>query len=340
MVKLLFYFSGEHETLPSAECKAIMEAENINYNIIKEASRFLVVEADERAAKIVAERAAYTYTVSRLIEVWRLPFEDIKLHGLKDLNLDGKETFSVRVHVLDNKELYSKIEIEKYLGEKIIEAYSGSLKVKLQSPRYEFIGLVSGGEIYLGLLLARTDRKAIDKRAGKYRPYFQPGVINPRIARAMVNLTRVKPGDLFIEPFIGTGGLALEAGVQGCRIIGLDIKKKMIYASQKNLNYYNVKYDLVLGDARSIPFTKFDGGATDPPYGISTSTVGEATAQLIKETLKNIQQAIKPGGYFTLAFPSTIKLESILKGLKLTLIEAFDIYVHKSLTRRIAVLRR
>ncbi len=340
MVKLFFYFSGEHQTLPSAECKSILEAENIKYKIVKEGYRFLLVETDMRAAEAISQRAAYTYKVCKLIDVYKLPLEKIKLQSLKKLNLAEKESFSVRVHVLDDKKKYSKIEIEKLIGLKILETSSGNLKVRLQSPRYEFIGLVTSGELYLGLLLSKTDRKAIDKRSGKYRPYFQPGVINPRIARAMVNLARVKSDDLFIDPFIGTGGIVLEAGVQGCRSIGLDIKKKMIYASQKNLNYYNVQCDLIIGDARHIPLTKFDGGAADPPYGISTSSIGEDTDLLIEETLKNIQHIIKPGGYFTIAFPSTIKLERLLKDLKLDLIETFDIYVHKSLTRRIAVLRR
>ncbi|WEU40723.1 MAG: methyltransferase domain-containing protein [Candidatus Odinarchaeum yellowstonii] len=340
MVKLFFYFSGEHEILPSAECKAILEAENIYYNIIREAPRLLLLETEGAAAWKVAERAAYTYIACRLIDIYKLPLKDINIKSLKELNLAEKESFSVRVHLLENKRAYDKIEMEKLIGSKIIEASLNSLKVKLQSPRYEFIGVVTGGELYLGLLVAKTDRKAIDKRSGKYRPYFQPGVINPRLARAMVNLARAKSGDLFIEPFIGTGGIALEAGLQGCRIIGLDIKKKMIYASKKNLNYYNVKYELAIGDARNIPFTKFDCGAGDPPYGISTSTIGEDTKTLIEETLKNIQHLIKPGGYFTIAFPATVKLDSLLNDLKITLIEVFDIYVHKSLTRRIAVLRR
>lgn len=341
MTCLFFYLSGEHQTLPAAECVAILEGERIKYSLIAQAPQIIVLDTEKEAVRIVAEKASYTYMICKLIGVYDVMMSDFKSEDLRELNITGGTTFSVRVHVVggDGRE-HNKLELERIIGGKVLAASKGSFKVQLKSPCNEFIGIVSGGKLFFGLLLSKIDRRAIDKRGGKYRPYFYPGVINPRIARAMVNLARVRCGDIFLEPFIGTGGIGIEAGVQGCRVIGLEIKRKMIYASKTNLNYYKVRYELVIGDARNIPFNKADGGATDPPYGISTSTLGDATQNLIKETLKNIQNIIKPGGYFTIAFPSKINLEKLVDGLRLRVVEAFELYVHKNLTRKIVVLRR
>ncbi|MEM2906725.1 MAG: hypothetical protein QW739_01430 [Candidatus Odinarchaeota archaeon] len=341
MTCLFFYLSGEHQTLPVAECIAILEGEKIKYSVIMKAAQIIVLDTEEKAARIVAEKAAYTHMVCKLIGVYDSRMTDFKSEDLSGLKLSGGETFSVRVYVIgEDSGEHNKLELERIIGGKVIAASKGGLKVQLQSPCTEFIGIVSGGKLFFDFRLSKIDRRAIDKRSGKYRPYFYPGVINPRIARAMVNLARVRCGDVFLEPFIGTGGIGIEAGVQGCRVIGLEIKRKMIYASKSNLNYYKVRYDLVIGDARSIPFTKADGGATDPPYGVSTSTLGDETWRLIKETLKNIQNIIKPGGYFTIAFPAKINLERLVEGLKLKVVDVFELYVHKSLTRKIVVLRR
>lgn len=341
MPPLFFYLSGEHDNLPAAECIAILESEKITYRIIKKLYQILLIDADAEASKVVTERAAYTYMLCEYICEGNLEKFELDKDALLKLGLKSDKTFSVRVYKTKNSLVkINKSDLERGIGEKVKDYAGNRLKVKLVHPTYEFIGLVSDKTLIFGLLRSRTDRKAIDKRQGKYRPCFHPGVMHPRIARAMVNLSRIRSGDLFLEPFIGTAGIAIEAGLQGCRILGIDVDKKMIYASIKNLRHYGVEGNLVRGDSRNIPITRADGGATDPPYGLSTSSHGVELKNLIIEVLKSLENIIKPGGYFTVSFPSRIDAQELLKFLRLKIVDTFELYVHRSLTRRIVVLRR
>ncbi len=45
--------------------------------------------------------------------------------------------------------------------------------------------------------------------------------MSPKLARCMVNLTGVKENDLVLDPFCGTGGILIEAGIMGARVIGV-----------------------------------------------------------------------------------------------------------------------
>ena len=48
-------------------------------------------------------------------------------------------------------------------------------------------------------------------RRPRARPFFHPAAIFPKLSRALVNLSRVGAGEVFLDPFCGTGSLLLEA---------------------------------------------------------------------------------------------------------------------------------
>lgn len=61
--------------------------------------------------------------------------------------------------------------------------------------------------------------------------------VNPKIARALVNLSGVKDKELFLDPFCGTGGILIEACMVGARIIGADVQDKMVKQEEKQSLY-------------------------------------------------------------------------------------------------------
>ena len=50
----------------------------------------------------------------------------------------------------------------------------------------------------------------------------------------------VKKNETLLDPFCGTGGILIEAGILGINIIGSDIDKKLVYGCKENLNFYNI----------------------------------------------------------------------------------------------------
>lgn len=55
--------------------------------------------------------------------------------------------------------------------------------------------------------------------------WFYPykGKFHPQMARALLNIMQLEPGDTVLDPFIGSGTTALEAQLLGIRCVGVDI---------------------------------------------------------------------------------------------------------------------
>jgi tRNA (guanine10-N2)-dimethyltransferase len=157
----------------------------------------------------------------------------------------------------------------------------------------------------------------------------------------MVNLTRVKRGESLLDPFCGTGGILIEAGIIGARVIGSDRDYKMVEGTKENLIHCGITdYHIFRADARSLPLTEpVDAVATDPPYGISASTGGEKSQDLYKQSMVSIANIIKEDGRVCMATPHYLDIPEVLEGTNFEVIEQHHIRMHKSLTRVISVLK-
>ena len=60
MAKLFFLVSGEHETLPFSELKAILEAESFQFEVLEKFTQAMRLEADAKCVEAVRRRAAFT----------------------------------------------------------------------------------------------------------------------------------------------------------------------------------------------------------------------------------------------------------------------------------------
>ena len=157
----------------------------------------------------------------------------------------------------------------------------------------------------------------------------------------MVNLSRAKKGSTVLDPFCGTGGILIEAGIIGAKVIGTDIDEKMVRGTRKNLEYCNIKdYKIFQGDARYIKLhNKVDAIVTDPPYGISASTAGVDSKKIYEESLVSMQELLKEDGYICMATPHYLDIHELVSHTKFKIIEQYEIRMHKSLTRVISVLK-
>ena len=73
------------------------------------------------------------------------------------------------------------------------------------------------------------------------RPFFKPISLEPRLAKLLISLAHTKD-DVpvnFIDPFCGTGGIAIEALLQGMNIFVSDLDPTMVYGVKKNLSWAN-----------------------------------------------------------------------------------------------------
>lgn len=161
-------------------------------------------------------------------------------------------------------------------------------KPNLSFPRVVFMTIVTSEKIWFGRLLSESDGIW---QAFNQRPHVTSSSLPSRLALALVNLV-ASPGEHLLDPCCGTGTIVMSAAHYGIRATGYDINPRMVGATTKNLQHYDLKADVELKDAREIS-GKFDAIATDLPYGISL--VKDTVAAT--EILDNLRTCAPKAGY-------------------------------------------
>jgi tRNA (guanine10-N2)-dimethyltransferase len=340
-VNLFFLFSGEHSTLPFSELKSILEAEGHIYRVLERQTQVMRVETNAKSVWSVEHRAALTRACGvELFSCYANP-SDI-LDSMRNTFVEGfierGDSFVVRLRrVRGSAPHISRLNLERKLGELILDKVKG-VKVNLKKPKKTFLGILTGNRFVFGLRLCEISPKSFIDRRPRNKPFFHPSAIPAKLARCMVNLAQPKSGDLLLDPFCGTGSILIEAGLIGCRVIGLDVKRHMIEGSFRNLLRYNVIPEgMTVADAKCLPFSKTDCIVTDPPYGRSATTLGRGTHLIVQDILSTVKNVLSKGRRTCIAAPKTIRISDIGRELNLKHVESHFIYVHSSLTREVAV---
>jgi len=347
-----YVLNGEHEEIPYGELMALLEI--FNYNGKIESLKRYVITEDSPVEDIV-KRSGYIDEGHRIIFRYNLEEKDINLvdkivddfiNSFRDFlaninypDIDENKSYAVRVLKLHKDEFTKSIDtlkIEREIGS-IIKLKTNA-KVNLTKPDILVRVVILEDSFFVSNVLEMRDREYFQKNRPHLRKYFHPGCMLPKLARAMVNLARVKEGDIVLDPFCGTGGFLIEAGLIGAKLIGCDIDWRMASGTLINLEEYNL-LDKVIKvkrlDAKCVKnflnelnINKVDAIVTDPPYGISTAKKGE-----IEKILEMLPEVVKENGYFVFAYPKKIELDMKLEGL-------YKVYIHKGLIRHIHVYKK
>lgn len=309
-MKYLFYLSGENLKLGLEEVKSFAKVKEIN-------ERAVVAECEEFDFK----RLAFTKKVVRLF----LECKEKELFDkLKKTDFMIKGTYCVRA-----------INVNEVKAAESVWKSIANPKVDLRNPEFTVQVILENQKCYAGILEYDNLEKFSERRP-HLRPGFHPSSMLPKLARALVNLSRVKKNETLLDPFCGTGGIMIEAGLIGVKSLGTDLNEEMIALAEKNLKEYHFKnYKLSKGDAtKKLP--ECDAIVTDPPYGKSSSLLGAKKDELYNKFIKNAYSRLKSGSYCVIMMPKQLKV-NIGKFKK----EAEILhYVNKSLTRKILVLKK
>jgi len=341
--KIAFLLLGNNPTLPYSECIRILESNKIPFAELNRFDQVLILRAPVDACQVVVRQAGMVRRSCILIAESHNAPRDV-LQVISDLDLDGllkrKRSFAVRAKGI--KEYAKGInlsDLEREIGA-LIKGKASRIPVDLENPDILFYIIITSDKALICLNVAEAEEKGFTQRRPGFRPFFHPSSMHPRLARAMVNLSGAKPGSTFLDPFCGSGGILIEAGVIGCGAVGMDIDPWMAIGSERNIHQLGLHLtNVCVGDARHMPLREVDSIATDPPYGRSSSTKGEETPTLVEEFLEGVTPILRTGSRICLSIPSTINVNA-LTSKDLRLIEAHSARVHRSLTRRIAVFER
>ena len=342
--KLFFLLSGEHETLPVSEVKAILRAERFASSNSVVLDQVLKLEVDQDCVEAIRRRAALTRLCC--LEIFTCSFDKKEITRCASsvdfsLFLRESETFQVRIRRVRNYEAKQDVvTLERELGKQIL-THSTKTKVDLKNPDKTFAGVITGQQLVFGLVLAEIPAKPFVERRPREKVFFHPSAMSAKLSRCMVNLTEAREGELLLDPFCGTGGMLTEAALIGCRIVGLDVQPRMIRGTRRNMTQFRTEAEgLIVGDVRKLPLSRVDRVATDPPYGRSTVTMKRSTNQLLTEMFEALFDILRKGRKLCVAAPKTCNIGSVGTGSGYKHLESHLVYVHRSLTREIAVFEK
>lgn len=342
-MELLCIQSQEHPELPLAELNAVIECEEMDTQVdwVTEGLVILKDISQENFKpyyEILTRRLGYTHEVHELI--LKTDVDNLEKDVLTvDWSAYIDESFAVRV-----KRIRSEIDTvgyEKKLGTLILDN-SQNIKVNLSKPKTLVRVVAHDNDLFVGIERIKLDKKHFEDSKPHKRPFFYPGSMNPKLARCMVNLSRIREGELLLDPFCGTGGILIEAGLIGCKLVGSDIYWKMQNGTAINLDYYGITdYRTFHLDVRELKmYEKVASVVTDPPYGISTSTGDVDGEEIFNEFFHAIYDNMKDDAYLCMASPHYVDLKPMVDEVGFEIVEQYGIKMHRSLTRIISVIRK
>ena len=249
-------------------------------------------------------------------------------------------TVAVRAEDIRGKTGVDTQRAERVLGQLLVDR---GFDVDLDDPDHELRVLFAGsdgadgnGTCAVGWLVAKSVRD-YGERKPTDRPYFQPGSMDPLLARALANVAGARPGATVLDPMCGTGGILIEAGLVGARVVGTDAQQQMVEGTRANLAaFLDGDFHVARADARSLPVA--DGGVDavvfDAPYGRQSKIEGNIH-DLMSEALTEARR-VAPRCVVVGDRPWA----RTASGAGWTTEAAFQRRVHKSLTRYVLALRR
>lgn len=274
----------------------------------------------------LVKRLAYTKKAYKLL--FCSSYDDlIKNIDKFDWQKIYKKDFCVRELHLCEKQTITEKQIADLIWNRLKNP-----KANLTNPATAIEFMLTKNKVYCGLQIYENSERFDDRRA-HLRPELHPTSLSPRLARACINLLGIKKGTV-VDPFCGSGGILIEAGLLGLKAEGYDIDQIMLNRAEINLDFYKIKnYKLIKKDATTIS-KKIDYIITDLPYGRNTNVAD--LDDLYLRFLKNLKKILAKKA--VVIFPSNIKHKRLIKSAGLKIEKEFDYYIHRSLSKRITIL--
>ena len=332
----VFVLSGDFPQIGRSELISILESNNIDYNIINENSRIVVISFNKYEVHYdeLFQRIAYCTYFGILLFNYNLDLDTLYTQNHSSDYLKKYNTFSVRkINIktrLDNK-------YERIIGG-LIKNTIPHLKVDLTSPDISFFTCKFDNQLLIFSNNSLSDEPRWLSRRPRARPFFLPFAIHPKLSRALVNLCRLNSGQRLLDPFCGTASIGIESCLMNIKFTGIDISKKICYGAQRNLEHFNFNdFDIINADSLKLPISFSDGIVTDFPYGRSSIKKFSNIEKFMGKFFDISSELLNSGSYIVYMSPKDWP-EYIPSNF--SLIDNHEIYIHSNLTRVIRVIRK
>ena len=352
---MIFFVLGTHPDLSIAEIKAVLGRSD-DKGIVR-AGEILLVDEVEMSLPNLQNRLGGTIKIGSIIGSLAKWNKDEAADLIRSMmpSSEGRIEFGVSgygSHLSRNVEPLG-LEVKKKLKEeglscRLVTSREATLSSVVIAKNHL---LTSGGEYVLieappttshptqpplgdgrspdrGSILIGQTETIQDFESWSERDFGRPardaksGMLPPKLARLMINLSGVDPrGASVLDPFCGSGTILMESAVLGfAKIFGSDISPKAIKDTDKNMRWVFEKahapktiVSTEVSPAAELSLDEqVDLVVTEPFLG-PPQRGGESKAQLIMvknelmgmylESFANIRELMKPGAKLVVAFP-------------------------------------
>jgi tRNA (guanine10-N2)-dimethyltransferase len=341
------FILGKNPLLSLAEIFSVANYYQADFQIIDLTSEILVTQTEELPADQWQSRLGGTIKICIIVKSFN-KIDELAAYLSPD-NLKGKLFNQHKKKIIFGFSLYGNkfinqkkkfnsigLRIKKELQtsgykSRFLEAPEGALsavqidKNKIIEAGADIIAASGIHALYLGKTLTVQDYEKYSQRDyGRPERDVKSGLLPPKLAKIMINLSGAGVNDQLLDPFCGSGTIIQEAILMGFKkIIGSDISQKAINDSKKNIDWLIKKYKLPADKIKlhpvdvkkldkKIPSNSVDVIISEPYLGPPKQKNISVTDMLaLIQELENLYLAafnafkkiVKSGGRIIIVFP-------------------------------------
>lgn len=298
-----------------------------------------MIEMDEIEARKEMHALGGTIKIGEFLKVVeRRELDDYLFEYLKDVSQGKKIFFGISSYCSNLKvstlggELKSRLK-EAGISARHVTSREPKLssvvvaKNKLLTRGAEFLLIPNGEKVTIGKTLAVQEFEEFSYRDfGRPSREMEVGLLPPKVARIMINLSGVDKEAALLDPFCGFGTVATEAMIMGYKnIFASDLEKFAVDGTQKNIEWIKKHFPETAGSdvkifqspaeeiSKHFKKREIDTVVTEPYLGpVQKRALQEAEAKkLIVElskiyfdSLRDWEKVLKPGGRVVMIFPA------------------------------------
>lgn len=248
----------------------------------------------------------------------------LSLHRQLNQFKDKKKrtTFRVVAQATGRQKDYRRVDAQKATEKAILERYNKKWELVDDDAQLEVWLHLIHNKAVLGLRLSDRTMRHRD-----YKIENLPASLRPTIAFALVFLSKIEDGDIFMDPMCGAGTILIERGRTGRykQLLGGDIMPEAVEIAKKNIGNKYKPISVQVWDATKLPLEDMSVNkiVTNLPFGKQIGS-HEENKVLYKNFIKELTRILKVGGRSVL-LTSEYKLlqDAISKNKKLKLVEHY-----------------
>lgn len=320
------FILGREPQLSTAELRAVFSRLHIEYTLLRENNEHWIIETPKPIApNVIMQELGGTIKITRQIPNEE-PIETAIYHHLEttqtkkiEFSISGAEDRSLAITI--KKELKNLGRSVRYIEPKNTATILHNNLVAHQGDL-----TIVGKNIYVTEAIQPIE-ELTERDFGRPGSDGRSGMLPPKLARMMINLSESPKTATLLDPFCGSGTVLTEAMDLGYNsLIGSDLSPKAIADTKKNLEWMQSRQEPATGNKqlqvfvsdvkkidKQLPKKSVDVVVTEPFLGNPLhgnesvkflETQSQTLLKLYREAFVALHQVLKPGGIVVCVIPA------------------------------------